>query len=50
MVGKIPEKLQTAWLNAQARQAQCNLDMLTGAGAYADLQQQILYDPVVLYT
>ena len=36
---------QTAQLNALAGQAQCNLDMLTGAEAYANLQQQILYDP-----
>ena len=31
----------------QFKEAQRNLDMLTGAGAYADLQQQILYDPRV---
>ena len=36
--------LQTARLNAQAGQAQCNLDMLTGAGAYADLANQIVLD------
>ena len=35
---------QTAQLNALAGQAQRNLDMLTGAGTYVDLQKQILYD------
>ena len=39
--------LQMARLNAQAGQAQCNLDMLTGAGAYADLANQIVLDPAV---
>ena len=39
--------IQTARLNAQAGQAQCNLDMLTGAGAYADLANQIVLDPAV---
>ena len=38
---------QTAQLNALAGQAQRNLDMLTGAGTYVDLQKQILYDPGV---
>ena len=38
---------QTAQLNALVGQAQRNLDMLTEAGTYADLQQQILYDPGV---
>ena len=36
-----------AQLNDLVGQAQRNLDMLTGAGIYADLQQQILYDPGV---
>lgn len=31
-------------VNAQARQVQCYLDILSGAGAYADLQEQILHD------
>ena len=31
----------------QAGQAQRNLDMLTGAGAYADLANQIVLDPAV---
>ncbi|XP_041910468.1 endogenous retrovirus group K member 5 Gag polyprotein-like [Arvicola amphibius] len=39
--------LQTARLNAQVGQAQRNLDMLTGAGAYADLVNQIVLDPAV---
>ena len=39
---------QTAQLNALAGQAQRNLDMLTGAGIYADLQQQILHDPGII--
>ena len=39
--------LQTARLNAQAGLAQHNLDMLTGAGAYADLADQIVLDPDV---
>lgn len=39
--------LQTARLNAQAGQAQRNLDMLTGAGAYADLANQIVLDPAI---
>lgn len=39
--------MQTAQLNPQVGQAQCNLDMLTVAGVYADLQQQILCDPTV---
>ena len=39
--------LQTARLNAQAGLAQHNLDMLTGAGAYADLADQIVLDPAV---
>lgn len=39
--------LQAARLNVQAGQAQCNLDMLTGAGAYADLADQIVLDPAV---
>ena len=34
-------------LNAQAGQAQLNLDMLTGAGAYADLANQIVLTPAV---
>ena len=36
-----------ALLNALVGQAQHNLDMLTEAGTYADLQEQILYDPGV---
>ena len=39
--------LQTTRLNAQAGQAQHNLDMLTGAGAYADLANQIVFNPAV---
>ena len=36
-----------ARLNEQVGQAQCNLDMLTEAGAYADLANQIVLDPAV---
>lgn len=39
--------LQMARLNAQVGQAQHNLDMLTGAGAYADFANQIVLDPTV---
>ncbi|XP_012583237.1 PREDICTED: endogenous retrovirus group K member 5 Gag polyprotein-like [Condylura cristata] len=39
--------VHTARLNAQAGQAQRNLDMLTGARAYADLANQIVFDPAV---
>lgn len=38
---------QTARLNAQAGLAQHNLDMQTGAGAYADFADQIVLDPAV---
>ena len=39
--------LQMAKLNAQVGQAQYSLDMLTGAGAYAGLANQIVLDPMV---
>ena len=39
--------LQTARLNVQAGQAQRNLDMRTGAGAYADQANQIVLEPAV---
>ncbi|XP_052590591.1 endogenous retrovirus group K member 5 Gag polyprotein-like [Peromyscus californicus insignis] len=37
--------LELARINARAGQPQRNYDMLAGAGQYADIQQQILYDP-----
>ena len=42
--------LQTARLNEQAGQAQRNLDMLTGAGAYADLANQIVLEAILIQT
>ena len=36
-----------AKLNAQEGKAQHNLDMLNGAGAYADLANQTVFNPAI---